>query len=268
MWKYNKVILSFTLSLFLSSNASADQPTEPAIIVIGASLSSGNLPLNDQGVGVIGGLSMGLGSYLSLGHALIKDPRLPGYVINEAQAGATTFTRAHCPIGGPCIPDLWRGYHEQLDRALARVGVPGLPVYNAKFVVITMGNDCFHSNAFGIPQENTSLCTYAEYNEYIDRLIGIGQRVLDLGMTPIFDNALPADKINLTPRPTQLWMQGPVEFTAMNNMRVERLRSELPGAVVLNLWDDSYAHIDGIHPDNKTSRKAAAIVAKYILDNS
>ena len=268
MQKINQILLGFALSLLFSFQTMAAQPTEPAIIVIGASASSGDLPLNDQGQGVIGGLSMGLGSFLSLGHALIKDPRLPGYVINEAQAGATTFTRAHCPIGGPCTPDLWRGYNEQLDRALARVGVPGLPTYNAKFVVITLANDCFHSNAFGIPQEDATPCTYAQYNEYIDRLIALGQRVLDLGMTPIFDNVIPAGRINLNPRPTQLWLLGPEDYTELNNLRIQRVRAELPGAAVLDIWDDHYGNIDGIHPDNKTARRAAAVIAQFILDNS
>jgi len=35
-----------------------------------------------------------IGAYLNLGNALVKDPRLPAYVINEAQGGATTFD---CP---------------------------------------------------------------------------------------------------------------------------------------------------------------------------
>jgi len=268
MRKFNKALLSCTLLLFLSFNASAEPSRGPAIIMIGGSLASGDLPLNDQGVGVIGGLSMGRGSYLSLGHALIKDPRLPGYVINEAQAGATTFTRAHCPLGGPCIPDLWRGFDEQLDRALARVSFPGSTVYNAKFVVITGGNDCLHSNAFGIPQEETTPCNIDEINAYVDRLIAFGQRVLNLGMTPIFENNLPIDSIVLVPRPTQLWMMNKEQRREFNDLRIQRIRAELPGSVLLDIWDDNYEHFDGLHPTNKTASKAAAIIAKYILDNS
>ena len=56
----------------------AEQVPEPALLVIGASWANGNLPLNDEMQGVWGGLNVGVGSYLDLGQALIKDPRLPG----------------------------------------------------------------------------------------------------------------------------------------------------------------------------------------------
>jgi hypothetical protein len=174
----------FALTCLQSLNAAA---SEPAILVIGASMSEAKVPFNDDMKAPLGGISVALGSYLSLGNALVKDPRLPGYVINEAQAGATTFDRSGCNPGPECV-DGWQGYEKQLQMALARVTIPMVPpIRNARHVVITIANDCLHSDAFGIPQDQTAPCDYAQMNVYIDSLLAVGQQALDAGITPIYD---------------------------------------------------------------------------------
>jgi len=47
--------------------------------------------------------------------------------------------------------------------------------YNADYVVIIRANDCMHSASFDMPQDQTELCHLAEVNEYIDRLLYVGQ---------------------------------------------------------------------------------------------
>jgi len=267
---FKDYVFCATLSLLFSFNVAADQAQEPAIIVIGASLSSGDLPLNDAGQGVLGGISIGLGSYLNLGHALIKNSQLPGYVINEAQAGATTFDRTHCTPEGECYENLWLSFDHQLDRALARVGVPGVPgVYNAKYVVITLSNDCLHANAFGIPQEEAVPCTFDEFQASVDRQIALGQRILNLGMTPIFDEAMSIEKLDLATAGAVsglLWMMDDASYVELNTLRSQRIRAELPGAVLLNIWGGEFETIDGIHPTDKSARKAATVIAKFVTN--
>ena len=68
------------------------------LLVIGASYGEGKTPFNN-GLAPLGGISVGFGSYLSVGQALTRAPQLPGYVINEAQGGATTFARSYCAPG-------------------------------------------------------------------------------------------------------------------------------------------------------------------------
>jgi hypothetical protein len=83
-------------------------------------------PLNN-GVAQLGGISVGFGAYLSLGHAPIRTDSLPGHPLNEGPGGATTFARR------VVLP-------------------PRLDSYDAKYVVISTANDCLHADAFGIPQ--------------------------------------------------------------------------------------------------------------------
>jgi hypothetical protein len=93
-----------------------------------------------------------------------------GHVVNEAQAGACTFARLAC---GPaqCGPAGWDSYETQLTRAIMRVTNPfTVPVkVNARYVVVTMANDCLHSDAAGIPQLQTVPCSYQQLDEVASR---------------------------------------------------------------------------------------------------
>jgi len=155
MKKFCGLLLSLAVSA-VSTTAVAEEP----ILVIGASFANGAMPFNDNLDAPLGGISIGLGSYLSLGNALVRESSLSGHVINEAQAGATTFDRQTC--NPDCTPDvIWQGYDKQFTKALARVtlrdpGTGDITVLNSKYVVITLSNDCLHSDAFGIPQKKLS----------------------------------------------------------------------------------------------------------------
>ncbi|MDX8399052.1 MAG: hypothetical protein R8K20_02240 [Gallionellaceae bacterium] len=269
--RISKLIATMMGLLMLAmTNAAFAAPgdVDKPLLVIGASYSDGRLPFNDALLAPLFGISVGMGSYLSLGDALIKDPRLPGYVINEAQAGATTFERPDCnPIQG-CNAGLWQGYGTQLSKATARVTLPGTNTVLAKYVVITTANDCLHSNAFGIPQDLSSPCTQSEMNAYVDRLIAVGQQALNAGLTPIYDVAPAYTDLDL-PLAAKLfgliWIADSVSYNAMRDLRIARIPAELPGAVVLDMWA-SFQHMgDGLHPNDKTARKAAAIIAQYII---
>jgi len=253
-------------SAFLPGYSAA--ASEPALLVVGASWANGNLPLNEDMVGVWGGLNVGLGSYLDLGQALVKDSRLPGYVINEAVAGASTVYHHDCSLAGgtACSSAFWISYDQQFDRALRRVANPFVPgTYNAKFVFIAAGNDCMHSNNYDVPEIETSPCTVADINAYIDRSVALGQRALDLGITPIFSGYPLSSEVILS-GPFS-WFIDAATWDFMAALYEARLTAELPGAVFLDIWD-GFEHIgDGMHPNDKTSRKAAGIIAQYIIEH-
>ncbi len=262
-------LLSF--SLIFSGGAFADSgDVDKPLLVIGASYSNGSLPFNDELVAPVFGIAVGFGSYLNLGNALIKDPRLPGYVINEAQGGATTFDRPGCNPGPGCEAGEWQGYNKQLQKAMARVTIPGTAIRMAKYVVITTANDCMHSDAFGIPQAETLPCNMDELNAYMDRLLAVGQQAIDAGLVPIFD-LLPAyDKLDLPLTAAVFglnWIADEAYYNTMRNLQHSRLTTELAGAVVLDIWADFEHMGDGIHPNDKTSRKAAEIIAQHIKNN-
>lgn len=275
--KFSKMIgvAAFTASFLATSQSAvaAEAEQQPALLVIGASGESGRLPLNDNMEGPFYGLAINFGSYLSLGAALIRTPELPGFVINEAQAGASTFDRLGCNPGPSCGPGSWLGYNKQFDKALARVTVrdPENPAnvlyYNADYMVIGMANDCLHSDAFGIPQTETQPCTFGELNAYIDRLIAVGQRALDLGITPIYTVYPPSSAENLSLGAEVYgfeWMLDEVGYNELRDLHRTRLNAELPDALVLDAWRDFTPIPGDTHADSKSSMKAARRIAQAI----
>lgn len=257
----------------LSWQAAMAAPSAPSssslpLLVIGASYAEGKTPFNN-GIAPLGGVSVGLGSYLSVGQALTRTPLLPGFVINEGQAGATTSARAYCaPGANTCGPATWDSYATQLQKALARVAVPpSFNTYNAKYVVIFSPNDCLHADTFGIPQAMTQPCTLAQINQVADRLIAVGNQARAAGLTPIYDT-LPRYRqldLNLFRNLYGLaWVINEADFNTLRSVTSSRIRSEVPGAVVLEVWQD-FEHIgDGIHPTPQTARRAAHVIAREL----
>ena len=248
----------------------APQPSSLPLLVIGASYAEAKTPFNN-GLAPLGGIAVGFGSYLSMGEALTRQPDLPGYVINEGQAGATTFARQYCPPGAPtCGPAAWDGYLTQLQHALARVATPpNFNQYNAKYVVILTPNDCLHSDASGIPQAQAQPCTGAQMNQVADRLIEVGNFALSKGITPIFDIYPKYEKLDLNLFRSLFglnWVINQADYNSLRHLTRMRIKAELPTAIQLDIWKD-FVHVgDGIHPTLETARKAAKVIAKELLD--
>jgi len=263
-------ILSFSL-IFSGGAYSTPADVDKPIIIVGASFASASFPFNDALEAPLGGVAVNLGAYLSFGNALIKDPRLPGYVINEAQAGATTFDHPGCNPGPGCDNGNWEGYEKQLYKGLKRVSIPLYPpISTAKYAVITIANDCLHSDAFGIPQDQAVPCSMNEINAYIDRLLNVGQQALNAGITPIFDIYPHYSSLNLSRVAAQfglLWIADEAYYNQLRNTHLTRMTSELPGAIVMDIWADMETD-DGIHPNEKSMRKAAAMISNFIFHNN
>ena len=256
-------------ALFAGSvQAAKDKASERPLLVIGASYSEGKTPFNN-GLAPLGGIAVGFGSYLGLGHALVRSEPLPGHVINEGQAGATTFARPYCaPGASTCGPAAWDSYQTQFERALARVAQPpSFTTYNAKYVVITTPNDCLHADAFGIPQATSQPCTPAQMNAVVDRLIAVGQSALAKGMVPVYDVAPRYRDLDLPLFRSAFglaWVIGEADYGTLRDLRRTRIQAELPAAVVVDMWKE-FTHIgDGIHPDDATARRAARAIAQEL----
>jgi len=248
--------------------AAKDKASERPLLVIGASYSEGKTPFNN-GLAPLGGISVGFGSYVSLGHALTRDERLPGHLINEAQAGGGTFARPYCaPGASTCGPAAWDSYQTQLEKALARVALPpSFNTYNAKYVVVTLANDCLHADAFGIPQHLAQPCTPAQMNAVVDRLVALGNFALSKGITPIFDMYPSYRDLDLPLFRTLFglaWAIGEADYNTLRDLHRTRLKAELPQAVVLDMWKDFKHSGDGIHPDDATTRRAARAIAQAL----
>ena len=266
MKKLASLVLTASLSLGFASAAQAEKP----LIVVGASYANATTPFNDNLQAPLGGISIGFGDYLSLGDALVRDRRLSGHVVNEAQAGATSFDRIACnPVCDSSI--MWQGYDKQLTKALARVTTRDLNgdviSINADYVIVTFTNDCLHSDAFGIPQDEAVPCDTAAINEKVDNLVALGQRVVDLGLTPIFPIPPQYNQLDLPFFRSTFglnWAADEANYNELLQIRFDRIRSEVPEAVQLKIWN-KFAHVgDGIHPDRKSVVKAAKEIAKYI----
>jgi hypothetical protein len=265
------VVLAFLplQSVLAKDEAPKERPSQLPLLVIGASYSEGKTPF-DGGVAPLGGISVGFGSYLSLGQALTREKALPGFVINEAQAGATTFARPACAPGADaCGPAGWDSYETQLQKALARVALP--PTFtqaNAKYVVITTPNDCLHADAFGIPQSQSRPCSLEQMNQVVDRLIAVGHLALSRGLTPVYDLYPAYAQLDLPLFQRQFglaWVISQNDFHTLRTLQHGRLAAELPQALVLDLWKE-FEHLgDGIHPNNETARKAAHLLAQELV---
>lgn len=262
------------LGLVLVSSAlhpavAAERPSQAPLLVIGASYAEGKTPFNN-GIAPLGGVSVGSGSYLSLGQALTRNILLPGYVINEAQGGAATFAHPACAPGASvCGPAGWDSYQTQLDHALARVALPPtFSQYNARYVVIVTPNDCLHSDASGIPQALAQPCTPAELNQVVDRLVAVGQSARARGLTPIFDVPPRYKQLDLNLFRTLYglnWVISQHDYNTLRDLSRTRLQAEVSGAVVLDIWKDFVHQGDGIHPTPNTTRKAALVIAAELV---
>ena len=246
-----------------------DQTDQP-ILVIGASYADGRLPFNGAAA-PFGGSSVGFGSFLSVGDALV---RVGKFVINEGQAGATTFGRNMC-LPDVCLPVGWQGYDEQLQRAVSRVAIPNpadptqIVGYNAQYVYIGMSNDCLHSGSFDVPGQQTSPCSQSEIDAMVDRLIDVGEDAMDLGLVPIYPEYPDYANIDLSIQAAAtglLWYVDESQWNQIADTYRERITDELPGAIMVDSWKNFQSGPDGLHPTPLTSQKAARRIRKAIED--
>lgn len=268
---YRKLALAILGALALNNaQAQAQVPdSQKPLLIVGASYAEAKTPFNN-GIAPLGGISAGLGSYLSLGNALIRHKKLPGYVINEAQAGGGTFARLACaPGAATCGPAGWDSYQTQLERAIARVAVPPARTQlNAKYVVIIKSNDCNHADAFGIPQAEAQPCTVADMNASIDRMIAVGQYAISRGLTPIFDKLPKYEDLDLPlfkTRNNLAWVISEADFNVYRELYNTRIAEALPQAIVIDMWADFQHGGDGIHPNDASNARAADLIARTLV---
>lgn len=245
------------MGLMVSTTATADNGHEPdpfdkSVLMIGASLNNGNTPID----GVLGGIKVGFGSYHDLGTTLAHALTLAegrGYVVNEAEAGATTFARADRG---------WSSYLEQLDRAKRRVHNFITGELNAEYVYIGIANDCLHSGNAVVDLIQPAPCTTAEIDDTVARLVEVGEAVIDDGMTPVYPRYPAFESLDLVAMGEAngfVWTIDQGGYDYLTERYLEAV-SELSRAVITDPWK-RMTTIDGIHPDAESARKAGKRVA-------
>jgi len=105
-------------------------------------------------------------------------------------------------------------------------------------------------------------------NQVADRLVAVGNQARAAGLTPIFD-VMPRYKQLDLPLFQSLyglaWVISEADYNALRTVTSSRVRSEVPGAVVLDIWKDFVNIGDGIHPTPETARRAANSIAIELL---
>lgn len=279
-----KLLLTASLILCASNMAYADHrgyshgnkhhadetPETLPLLIVGASMANGHSPFDGDLTSPLLGLSVNAGQYISLGDALVRNTSHSGYVVNEAQAAATTYARESCRLalyGGACSGAGFDSYQTQILRASSRVYSLGTGEYNAEYVIVTTPNDCLHSDAFGLPESDANMCDEEDMQDVADRMVEIGQLVQGLGMTPIYSPYPPVDSIDLElfrQSSLLLWTISPTDYQMLNDIVMTTLATDLPDALVIDYWAD-FTHLgDGIHPDLDTVENAADIILQTI----
>lgn len=246
----------------------SDQP----ILVIGASFADGRLPIGDSLQGPFGGLAVGFGSYLGEGDALVRQGM---FVVNEAQAGATTFDRSMC-LDQFCLDVGWQGYSKQLTKALARVTIrnPADPSQvlgvNASYAYFSLANDCLHSGAAGVPQLQSAPCSQAEIDAFVDRVIDVAEDAMDAGLVPVFSRYPDYGDIDLSVQAAATgltWYASEIQWNAIATTYESRIEDELPGAILVDAWHNMDTLPDGLHPTPKSANKAAKRIREAIAEH-
>ncbi len=267
------VALSCLATLSATTTASpvptvADQP----ILVIGASYANGSLPFDDSLQAPFGGLAVNFGSYLGEGDALVRQGML---VINEAQAGATSFDRDLC-MGDGCLDVGWQGYATQLTKALARVTVrnPANPTevlaVNARYAYFSLVNDCLHSGAAGVPQGQSAPCSEAEIDAFVDRVIDVAVDAMDAGLVPVFSRYPDGDDVDLSIQAAMTgltWYADQAQWDHIADVYESRIEDELPDAILVDAWHGMNTLPDGLHPTPKSVNKAAKRIRQAIEEH-
>lgn len=299
--KKSLLLLSGLLGVSAQVSATAI-PENQALLVIGASFSNGATPCelnaDTSGLGdnVLACLSVGFGDYYSLGAALQANNKVKGQVINTAIGGATTFPRGGFPTALPdgSVPGEatraavgWEQYgmNQQYLRAFSQVNnflTPPATV-NAKYVVIDIGNDCLHANAFDESPADTvpDQCALVGASgktgleETVDRLIALGQTAIDNGLTPIYtgypDYVTGDSTSGINFEVTQIstgfsWVISETSYDALVADYNNRIPAELGAdkVIMADAWGDFEHFGDGLHPDRATSKKAARKIVRKI----
>jgi hypothetical protein len=243
--------------------------TDQPILVIGASYADGRPPFDDSLQAPMGGMAVNFGSYLSEGDALVRQGVM---VVNEAQAGATTFDRDFC-LANFCLDMGWQGYSTQLSKALARVAIrnPANPNellgYNARYVYFSLANDCIHSGAAGVAQAQSAPCSQQEVDEMVDRIVDVAEDAMDAGLVPVFSRYPAYDDINLAIIASVsglTWYANESQWNAIADTFEDRIADELPGAIMVDAWHNMEVLPDGLHPTPRSANKAAKRIREAI----
>ncbi len=252
-----KLILAL-FSIFISVLTNAQQAEDYVLIFIGGSFQQGKTPYNLYLNGPLYGAAVNGGRYVSLASEF---DRMGYYIINEAQAGATTFERIGCGYDF-CVEAYWDSYETQLDRAIPRVTSRDGTI-NAKFVVIGTSNDCLHPGAFNVPFIESKKCDYIDLIAWGNRLVAVAKRVQSYGLVPIvteFPRWTTEQLKTFQEYNNMPWISTVEELDIRRKYLKTILHAELDEFIYVRPWGNFQSIIDGIHPTEETVTNAALTI--------
>ena len=148
----------------------------------------------------------------------------------------------------------------QAQRTIMRAFDFGTGGYNMDYMIIGTGNDCLHSDAFGIPQYLTQRCTSVEINQTVDNMIEVGEMLISVGITPVYSVYPKWDDIQLSNLETGfglMWTITESNYNLLRDTHSQRIAAELPSALLVDTWEEYSTIGDGIHPDETTTFRSA-----------
>lgn len=244
-----KTILMSVITLIISIGAQAqvEFSTKPVVGLIGASYSTCQAPESWPllGVGLAGC------SYEGLDVKLLKSIWLRGMTVQSA-ALSGSFSYSVEFFGTP-------GYQEQLVKLVKRAKWRD-GIFRMKHLVIDLTNDCLHT--FPCTEESYEAETLAIYQSIIGQAKYIGLKVYVTAMPPY--SALNLDLA--AKEYTLANVIGEHDYNMYKRMH-KRILGSIEGVIYLDPYKD-ITTFDGLHPDDKSMRRAANIIAKAIFKES
>jgi hypothetical protein len=241
---------------------------EPVLVgIIGSSYENSSPPINDAGESpFFYGMAVNSGRFNDLGQNLSAWGI--DYVINEAESGATTFSRPGCSAT-ECTTAVWSSFDTQYSRLKARTFNPAVGKADVDYLYMGLSNDCLHSDAFGLPQNDAVTCTNSDRDLVVAEYVRLAEQAVLDGMTPVYSTLPEYDSLNL-PALEALGIVWTVDKWRYSVLRYQLYNAltMVPGTVVLcDTYDNIQVGWDGIHPTQQSMNLAGKRVARAILNH-
>jgi hypothetical protein len=241
---------------------------EPVLVgIIGSSYENSSPPINDAGESpFFYGMAVNSGRFNDLGQNLSAWGI--DYVINEAESGATTFSRPGCSTT-ECTTAVWSSFDTQYSRLKARTFNPAVGKADVDYLYMGLSNDCLHSDAFGLPQNDAVTCTNSDRDLVVAEYVRLAEQAVLDGMIPVYSTLPEYDSLNL-PALEALGIVWTVDKWRYSVLRYQLYNAltMVPGTVVLcDTYDNIQVGWDGIHPTQQSMNLAGKRVARAILNH-
>lgn len=226
-------------------------PTTRVVGLIGASFGSCQAPLDSPllGIGLSGCSFEGLDIALTRNRAL----------------EAHNFTVQSTAAGGAYSYDVpgtgWQGYASQYETIYTRSAWPFDGHNRMRYVVVSIANDCLHS----VP------CSFTEIENILIQNVITLANLADTHGVRVVVNGYPSWSDLDLAKAAQLfgltWTIAEADYDRLST-RHRQVLSAHPNVIYLNVWNNNFVSIDGLHPNKQSVTKAAHRIARAVIADS